>query len=120
MKRTALKMNVGNMVVWTERSKSTVEHFIETAKNMTTDPERKERMSRHECVACYYSSRFGGSAVTTQPCMSCGKEELYGNTNTDALCLDCAKKHGLCKHCGGDIKLRVRRKKWPTNADGNA
>ena len=38
---------------------------------------------------------------------------MYSSTNTDRLCMDCAKKHHLCKHCGGDISMRARRKDWP-------
>ena len=114
MKRAALKMNIGNMVMWTERSKYAMNQVVDLAEKMTTDPDKKQRMICHECIPCYYGSRVGGSVMTTQPCMSCGKEEMYPSTNTDALCLDCARSHELCKHCGGDIKMRIRRKQWPS------
>lgn len=52
--------------------------------------------------------------MTTQPCMCCYKPVMYGSTATDALCMDCAREHDLCKRCGGDIELRTRRKDWPT------
>lgn len=56
-----------------------------------------------------------GAAITLEPCMRCGEMQTYGSTNTDALCLPCAKETGLCKHCGGDLALRERRKTWPTS-----
>jgi len=45
--------------------------------------------------------------------MCCGKDQLYGNTRTDALCLECAQETMLCKHCGGDRELRTERRDWP-------
>lgn len=83
------------------------------AEEVTNDARKNERLKRHECKACFYASRIGGAAMTTRPCMSCGSEEMYGSTATDVLCMDCATKHGLCKHCGGDLEMRTRRKDWP-------
>lgn len=77
------------------------------------DPEKHNRVQSCLCRMCYYGSRIGGHAITVEPCMCCGEEQTYGSTNTDALCLNCAKTTGLCKHCGADIELRVRRQKWP-------
>ena len=86
---------------------------INGAKALGYDARKNERLKRHECKACFYASRIGGAAMTTRPCMSCGSEEMYGSTATDVLCMDCATKHGLCKHCGGDLEMRTRRKDWP-------
>ena len=86
---------------------------LEHAKNLETDPRKAERIEKSECVVCFYGSRIGGASMTNRECMSCGKNELYPSTATDVLCMGCAKKHDLCKHCGADIKLRVRRKVWP-------
>lgn len=32
-------------------------------------------------------------------------------TNVDVLCVDCARRAQLCKHCGADIDLKNRRKR---------
>ncbi|MDA8114217.1 MAG: hypothetical protein M0Z43_05775 [Acidithiobacillus sp.] len=67
------------------------------------------------CRMCHYGNRFSlaGAAMTKEPCMCCGKDQLYGNTRTDALCLECAQETMLCKHCGGDRELRTERRDWP-------
>lgn len=113
MKRQPKVMNKGNMIGATERAKEYVRRTIEEAKEVETDARRKERIEAHECKACFYRSRMGGAAMTSQDCMSCGDEQMYGSTNTDALCMTCAMEHGLCKHCGGDLEMRTRRRDWP-------
>jgi hypothetical protein len=106
-------MNKGNMIVATEKAKARVNAWIQKAAEVQDDARRKERIKRHECKACFYIDRLGGAAMTTRPCMGCGKDEMYGSTNTDVLCMNCARTHELCKHCGGDREIRVRRKEWP-------
>ena len=64
---------------------------------------------------CNYCSfivpeRIGGSSITNVECGICGKEMVFGNTNVDAICSDCAKTNQLCKHCAGDIEMKNRRK----------
>jgi len=113
MEQKPMVMNIGNMVMATERSKAKVNSIIELANTIQKDERKKERIKRHECKGCFYTSRIGGSAMTYRKCMSCGKNVLYSSTNTDVLCLECAATGGLCKHCGGDIEMRVRRKEWP-------
>ena len=113
MRQRAKKLNTGNMISDTYRAKDYYNSWIELANKATSDTDKAERLKRHECKACFYGGRIGGATITTRPCMCCGKEEHYGSTNTDVLCLDCAKKHKLCKHCGGDIEMRIRRKDWP-------
>lgn len=106
-------MNVSNMLSATERAKQRVSDMLQLADDLKNDPRKEERLARCECPACFYFSRIGGAAMTRRLCMSCGKIELYGSTNTDALCPDCAKEHSLCKHCGGDLDMRTRRRNWP-------
>ncbi len=117
MKQPKKSMSIYNMVWATERAKDMYKHYIELAKALSTDPDKIDRLRSHECVSCYYTGklggRIGGSAMTTKPCMSCGEDQMYSSTNTDELCLVCAQKHDLCKHCGGDFAMRVRRKEWP-------
>ena len=106
-------MNKGNMIGATERAKARVKSWADLAAEVESDARKADRLKRHECKACFYASRMGGAAMTTRPCMSCGSEEMYGSTNTDVLCMGCATTHGLCKHCGGDLEMRARRKDWP-------
>lgn len=113
MKQNPAVMNIGNMIGWTERAKARVAEWLLLADDVLRDVRKPERMKRHECKACFYGGRIGGSAMTTRPCMSCGHDEMYGSTATDALCLPCAAKHTLCKRCGGDLEMRTRRKDWP-------
>ncbi len=106
-------MNKGNMIGATERAKAHAGEWIRHAEEVTNDARKQERLSSHECKACFYSSRIGGAAMTSRPCMSCGSVEMYGSTNTDVLCRSCATQHELCKHCGGDLEIRTRRKECP-------
>ena len=110
MKQRPMIMNIGNMVWQTERAKDYVADLIKRAKDCETDSRKKERLVKYECKACFYiNGRIGGAAMTNRDCMSCGKTETYASTVTDVLCMDCAKEHNLCKHCGGDIEMKVRR-----------
>lgn len=77
-----------------------------------SDPKRKERLEKPECICCFYirTPRIGGAAMTTQPCGKCEQNMMFGSTSTDMLCPDCAKKLKLCRHCGADLNLKDRRK----------
>lgn len=113
MKQQPMIMNPANMVDASYFSSSRVTNAMEFARKLVDDPDRAERTAKQSCKACYYFTQIGGAAITTRPCMCCGKDQIYGSTNTDALCLDCAKNHDLCKKCGGDIKMNSRRRNWP-------
>ena len=114
MEQRPQAMNKGNMIGATERAQQRVKAWIDHAAEVQADARKAERMARLECKACFYSSRLGGQAITTRPCMSCGSREVYGSTNTDVLCAPCATAGDLCKHCGGDREMRARRKAWPS------
>ena len=101
------------MVSNTNRAKSRVDDALAQAKRIADDTDRKARLERQFCKACFYFTRMGGAACTTQPCACCASPERYGSTATDVLCKPCAKEHSLCKHCGGDVEMRVGRRKWP-------
>lgn len=81
-------------------------------RNMTEDPQKDDRLAKMECVVCFYPfrGRIGGTMCTSSQCGICQKTIHSSNTNIDVVCLDCAKAHDLCKHCGGDIRMRTRRK----------
>lgn len=113
MHKMPMIMTRGNMITATEWAKSRVNHIIAEAKELENDDRVEDRTARHLCKACYYSSRIGGAAITTQECMCCGEVQTYGSTSTDALCKPCAIKHSLCKRCGGDLEMRTKRRKWP-------
>lgn len=112
-------MNRGNMISATEYAKSRVESIISRAKIIERDELKQERINAQECKSCFYQDRIGGAAITDRECMCCGKIQQYGSTATNALCKPCATKHSLCKHCGGDVELRVRRRKWPEPENGD-
>lgn len=113
MEQRPMVMNVGNMVGATERAKARVQSWIDLALEVSTDARGKERLAAQECKACFYAGRIGGAAITNRPCMACGETQTYGSTNTDVLCRPCASGGQLCKHCGGDVELRARRRTWP-------
>lgn len=85
------------------------DHFDRMTR-MVNDVTCDQRRDAQECPVCFYSQKIGGASMTESKCSMCGKELIFGNTNTDELCIGCATVHGLCKHCGGDIELKQRRK----------
>lgn len=81
-------------------------------KGIKEDINKKDRLSESTCLVCYYDTRgvmVTNSTVTTN-CRSCNKKMMFGNSNADEVCLECAKKHKLCVHCGSDIEYKERRK----------
>ena len=86
------------------------QEYVNKCKQVVEDPDKAIRLESQECVACFYSSKIGGSVVTSRPCGSCEAMIHCGNSCIDRLCMDCAQKYRLCKHCGADINLRNRRK----------
>ncbi|MBC8738568.1 hypothetical protein F6X40_17560 [Paraburkholderia sp. UCT31] len=101
----------------TERSRMYVDSILALAREIETDARKSLRLEKQECKSCFYRQRVGGASMTSQPCACCGKLMQFGSTATDALCPECAKEHSLCKHCGGDLEMRPRRRNWPTAAD---
>lgn len=114
MEKAAITASKQFLVSKTHQIKSYIQDQIEFAEKLKFDPEIKQRIEKAECVWCFYSSRIGGQAMTTQACAACGEIQTYSSTNTDVFCKKCASKHDLCCHCGGDVNTRVRRKEWPT------
>lgn len=104
--------NITNITfVQQDRLDATIKH----AALISADAQKAERHAVAECVLCYtgYSNgRLGGARCTTVLCGLCDKELHFGSTCVDRLCLECAKAHGLCKHCGADVDLKQRRKLW--------
>lgn len=103
------------MVSNTTRARRRVDDAIELAQRLIDDTDKSARLKAQLCQACHYFSRMAGAACTAQPCACCASPQMYGSTATDVLCNPCAKEHSLCKHCGGDLEMRVGRRKWPTD-----
>jgi hypothetical protein len=101
-----------------------VDKTLELAKTLAEDSEHTQRLAAQLCMACHYFPRMAGQAFTDQPCACCHALQTYSTTDTDALCLPCAKEGSLCKHCGGDLGMDAGRNTWPepkftTSNEGN-
>jgi len=94
----------------TESSKRYYDATLAEAKKLTEDPDKNLRLIEQKCISCYYRGLVAGNAMTINNCNSCGVELKFSNTDVDRLCHTCAADHELCRKCGGDIKMRVRRK----------
>ena len=111
MTRNAVNIDQVSMMRATDFAKGYCDDTVAKAMQVLTDPDKKERISKLECLACWYlMGKIGGAAMTEQACGACGKTQLYGSACTDVVCRDCAKEKELCKHCGADLHLRPRRK----------
>lgn len=93
-----------------ERANSNAKELIQRALRYINDPDKQDRLSKQECIACYYSQRVGGASMTQCECGICSTEQMFGSTAVDVIFKDCAVKNQLCKHCGSDIELKNRRK----------
>lgn len=114
MKRNPAQFDHYHWKWQTGRSREIFSDLIKRAEKAQNDSEKDVRLSKQLCISCHYIlGRIGGAAMTQQPCACCLEGQWYGSTVTDELCLDCAKKHNLCKRCGGDIDMRQGRRKWP-------
>ena len=79
-------------------------------REVSEDPRREDRLSRHECRACYYTIRINGQAFTEYTCQMCGTAGMHHNTGVPRLCGPCAEAKGLCARCMGrrtDMKIYV-------------
>ena len=56
-----------------------------------------------DCGICQQSQVLGLSAMTQYKCAICKKECLHGNSNTPAICGECAEKNELCQYCLTDL-----------------
>ncbi|QDV78036.1 hypothetical protein K2D_16420 [Planctomycetes bacterium K2D] len=84
----------------------------EWLKLVTEDAQKAERHALAECPCCYRpygNAKMGGASVTFRQCAMCDQRLMSGNTNVAIVCIDCAKRAGICKECGGDIDLKQRR-----------
>jgi len=113
MRYGAKKLDMYNVQFQTSTCNSYLRNLLQEAESIKTDDDKKNRLEKSECKMCFYrKGRIGGCAMTEQPCGICGIPVMYGSTCTDVLCLNCAKEHELCKHCGADRELRANRRKF--------
>ena len=91
--------------------KHRIEYYREWLAKIDADAEKKDRHAEQECVLCWKASAMAGAAMTSRQCGLCDEMLRCSNTNVDLLCVSCAKKANLCKHCGADIDLKNRRKR---------
>lgn len=111
--RTNVRHDLEDMVRASQRSRSLVQSLLETARRIDADEDRDARLKKMLCKACHYPSRLAGQAITCRRCAGCGSEEVYSSTDTCVLCRPCAVQSELCRRCGGDLHMRVRRRVWP-------
>lgn len=92
----------GIKIMKTYLNKRHVEKMRKKLKDYDTDPNRIVRQGEMICKHCYYIMNDGiaGQAFCTKDCINCGKEMEFPTTDTDDLCLQCAKELNVCKHCG--------------------
>lgn len=79
-----------------------IEEMREKLIDYDNDKSYKDRINEQECKVCtYINDGFAGQAFTDSHCGICGKKMTFPTTDTDKICIDCAKENNLCKHCGG-------------------
>lgn len=96
---------------------STVEHYKARVKTFAEDDDA--RLGKHECIVCHTSQKAGGALCCSRQCGLCDEIIHSGSTCIGVLCVRCARKNGLCAHCGGDIDLKQRRKPRPFQKEAN-
>lgn len=96
-----------SIVLATNQSKTYIENTIKRAENLKNDPQKKDRLSRYLCRACFYiyNSRIGGAAITETECGICSKTMTFSSTAVNIICSECADTHKLCVQCGGKIHI---------------
>jgi len=91
------------MTYETESKKNKIKSIIGQAQKIIEDPNKEERLKKQFCVTCFYRSTMAGQKMTYKNCLSCDKEIVFGNTNVDKVCDDCATKYSACKKCLAEI-----------------
>jgi hypothetical protein len=99
----------------TNQAKYHADGVIKRARDFEQDEDKKARLKLGLCRTCYYinTGMFAGAAMTDAECGICKSIMHFGSTSVDAICKSCSEDNGICKKCGGDIELKVRRKPYP-------
>ena len=86
----------------TKYNKMFSDNYIKRWKDYENDIKKDYREKKHLCrECCYLKSWIGGAVMTTSKCELCGREIINTSTNTDKVCVKCAKELNICRHCGG-------------------
>lgn len=93
----------------TQSTSNHLENFIRISEqkleyNLANDPEKERRLAEQTCLECFYTSTFGGCAMTKANCKRCNKEMNFGSTNVDIFCHACGVETHTCVHCGKEMK----------------
>ena len=96
----------------TDQKQHELSKVINLALRCGADPAKEQRLKEGKCLLCYYreGGRVGAAAITTTECCFCESVLQAGNTAVDLACQNCAVKHGVCRECGADLNLKLRRK----------
>lgn len=98
-------------VEWENGSKlAYIRQKKEWLSNIENDPDKVNRLEKCLCKFCNYTSSIGGAACCSRPCAFCDTPVHSGNTDVGVMCLECARKSGLCRMCGADLNYKNRRK----------
>ena len=98
----------------TDTTKSQVKSLLERVKAIQEDPKKQERLAKQLCVYCYYSGCLH-LGLENQSCLICGGIFENSSIPRDKVCSGCAKENKLCRHCGADVSLKLRRQKNDTS-----
>lgn len=92
-----------------------LKQYLESARtrwiDLTTDPAKKARLQKQECLMCFYGSHVAGAAMTQRPCSDaeCGEICYSGSTRCAILCIKCAKRLKVCAMCGAKIDIHPKK-----------
>lgn len=86
--------------------------MMERMRRTIDDPDFEKRLREYvQCPYCYYmENTVAGYMCTESQCGICGTRITSATTYIDRLCRACAKREGLCSHCGATLEGKPRRK----------
>lgn len=103
-------INLATIASATGTARDAIGIALRRAEVFSADPERAERHSACLCPPCHYISRAACVTYHEVQCGLCDAVLRCRIGDEDALCPACARRVGLCRHCGGDIDAKVRRR----------
>lgn len=106
------KLEIDDINRRTDRNVHRVNDLINRLELLQKDYRKEARLAAHECRTCFYLNqpKIVGHAFSHWNCRVCGKIEVHANTGVPSVCMDCAKKHGLCTECGADLDDKKNRR----------
>lgn len=106
MKKTDIKYSDKYKKTRSDVNKFEYSKIESKVDNYNNDYDLFDRREEQVCKYCYYIILpfvVGLTTFVERNCLSCGKEMHFPSSVSDVLCIDCAKKHDACKHCGGEM-----------------